>query len=210
MPMTQSSTSHGRGRPVNPEARNERMHQILDGARACFVERGFHASSIAQISAAAQVSTANIYQYYPSKEALVVALIEEDLKRHLDMIYRLVATDFRRVTVKDAFSNLFTTQEGHKIAVMRAEIASEGSRNADVAQMLRNSEATLIKAMFRGIRSAQETGRAPANVDPGWAIERISLAFEGIMRLYVFSPEEGGHLLDRLCVQVSETFYSND
>jgi AcrR family transcriptional regulator len=186
------------------------MHQILDGARACFVERGFHASSIAQISAAAQVSPANIYQYYPSKEALVVALIEEDLKRHLDMIYRLVATDFRYDTIKAAFSDLFTTQEGHKIAVMRAEIASEGSRNSDVARMLRNSESTLVKAMYRGVRSAQENGRAPADVDTAEAVERISLAFEGIMRLYVFSPEEGESLLDRLCVQVSKTFYFND
>lgn len=205
--MTRAIPPSSRGRPVNAQARNDRMHQILDGARLCFVERGFHASSIAQISAAAGVSTANIYQYYPSKDALVVALIEEDLRRHLEMVYRLIATDFRRESVRAAFSDLFTTEEGHKIAVLRAEIASEASRNPEAAALLQASEATLLQAFLRGVRSAQEAGRVPTGIEAAAAVERISLTFEGVMRLYVFSPDKGEQLLDQLCRQIAQTFY---
>ncbi|KAA0575172.1 TetR/AcrR family transcriptional regulator [Azospirillum sp. B21] len=196
-----------RGRPVNEQARQERMTQILDGARACFIARGFHASSTAEISAAAGVSVANIYQYYPNKEALIIALIEADLKRHHDMIVRFWANDLSVTAVKATLSDLFLTKEGHDLAVLRAEIASEGARNPDVAAMLRRSEAGLIQVLQRSILAARDEGRVPLHIDPIAVGERLSLAFEGIMRLYVFSPSDGAILLDRYYSQVADSLH---
>jgi AcrR family transcriptional regulator len=97
--MKNNASKGPRGRPVNEQAREERMAQILDGARGCLVQRGFHASSIAEIGAAAGVSVANIYQYFPSKEALIAALIAVDLERHHSLIARFWKTDFSRAAI---------------------------------------------------------------------------------------------------------------
>lgn len=193
------------GRPVNEQARHERMTQILDGARRCFVERGFHASSTAQISAAAGVSVANLYQYFPTKEALVAALIEVDLRRHSEMISRVWETDLSPQGIKQALEDIFLTKEGHDVAILRAEIASEGSRNAEVAEMLRRSEASLFELLRQSILAAQNAGRASPDLDPIRIGERLSLVFEGVMRLYVFSPSDGESLLDRYYGQLRET-----
>ncbi len=205
--MSKTRNPVQRGRPVNEQARHERMTQILDGARICFIGRGFHASSISEISATAGVSVANIYQYYPNKEALILALIEADLKRHHDMIVRFWAGDLGPAAVKGALNDIFLTKEGHDIAVLRVEIASEGARNPEVAAMLRRSEVGLIQVLQRSILAARDEGRVPRDIDPIAVGERLSLVFEGIMRLYVFSPSDGAILLDRYYSQVAESLH---
>ena len=203
--MKNSAPKAARGRPVNEQAREERMAQILDGARNCFVQRGFHASSIAEIGAAAGVSVANIYQYFPSKEALIAALIEVDLARHHSLIARFWNTDFSRAAIEDILADLFLTPQGHAIAVLRAEIASEGARNPQVAQLLRSSEAGLIAAVHAGIRAAQKKGLVAAGLDPDGVAERLSLVFEGLMRLYLFSPSDGKKFIGQYDSQLADT-----
>ena len=51
----ESTNEKALGRPVNSEARAQRRAQILDGARACFLRKGFHAATTAEISAEAGV-----------------------------------------------------------------------------------------------------------------------------------------------------------
>lgn len=203
--MKNSASKGPRGRPVNEQAREERMAQILDGARACFVQRGFHASSISEISAAAGVSVANIYQYFPSKEALIAALIEVDLQRHHSLIARFWSTDFSRAAIEDILADIFLTPQGHAIAVLRAEIASEGARNPQIAELLRNAESSLIAAVHRGIRAAQEKGQVATGLDPDDVAERLSLVFEGLMRLYLFSPADGKKFIAQYYSQLADT-----
>jgi len=49
--------------------------QILSGARAMFMEHGFASTSVEKIAKAAGVSKGTIYNYFPSKEILFVALV---------------------------------------------------------------------------------------------------------------------------------------
>ncbi|HBZ07200.1 TetR/AcrR family transcriptional regulator [Massilia sp.] len=203
--MKTSTSKAPRGRPVNEQAREERMAQILDGARSCFLQRGFHAASIAEISAAAGVSTANIYQYFPSKEALIVALVDVDLRRHYDFIARFWNTDFSRAAIEEVLADIFLTPQGHAVAVLRAEIASEGARNPQVAELLRSSEAGLLQAVHQGIRAARKNGRFAAHLDPDAVAERLSLVFEGLMRLYLFSPADGKKFIAQYYSQLADT-----
>lgn len=205
--MKTSTSKAPRGRPVNEQAREERMAQILDGARSCFLQRGFHAASIAEISAAAGVSTANIYQYFPSKEALIVALIEVDLRRHYDFIARFWNTDFSRAAIEEVLADIFLTPQGHAVAVLRAEIASEGARNPQVAELLRRSEAGLLDAVRQGIRAARKNDRFAADLDPDAVAERLSLVFEGLMRLYLFSPADGKKFIAQYYSQLADTLH---
>ena len=64
-------TKPKRGRPaVHPD----RRESILDAALHCFVERGFHGTSVPEIAARANIAAGTIYHYFESKEALVNAL----------------------------------------------------------------------------------------------------------------------------------------
>ncbi|MBL8808153.1 MAG: TetR/AcrR family transcriptional regulator [Rhodospirillales bacterium] len=62
-----------------PQSRADRRTRILDAAKACFVQHGFHSASMQQICAAAGMSAGNLYRYFPSKDALIEGLCERDL-----------------------------------------------------------------------------------------------------------------------------------
>jgi len=195
------------GRPVNEGAREKRLMQILDGARKSFIHKGFHASSLSYISANAKVSVANIYQYFSCKEALILTLIELDLQRHQALIARFWNSDFSRRTVKELLADLFLKPEGHAVAVLRAEIASEGARNPHVAGLLRSHELGLLEMLRAGIRRAQKRGQITSGLDPEVVTDRLSLVFEGTMRLYLFSPDNGEELIDKYYRQFADALH---
>ena len=56
---------------------SDRRRQILDAALEAFLERGYAATSIADIRARSGASTGSIYHFFPGKGALAQALLRE-------------------------------------------------------------------------------------------------------------------------------------
>lgn len=54
---------------------------LLAAATAVFAERGFHSASIREIARRAGFSVGGVYQFYPSKDELYVAVLEEGWAR---------------------------------------------------------------------------------------------------------------------------------
>lgn len=69
-----------RGRPAAGQDPAKRK-QIIDGARRVFIEMGFDAASMNDITRAAGVSKGTIYVYFNNKEELFECLIEEERKQ---------------------------------------------------------------------------------------------------------------------------------
>ena len=62
--------------PGRPRREDNRGRDVLAAAVELFASRGFDATSIRDIAAAAQVQPASVYYHYPSKEALLVAIVD--------------------------------------------------------------------------------------------------------------------------------------
>jgi AcrR family transcriptional regulator len=78
---TQTSASAGPrrrpGRPPGPDARRpERLEQILEAACRAILDRGFPATRIADIAAAARVSTGTVHYYFSTKDEVLVAALK--------------------------------------------------------------------------------------------------------------------------------------
>jgi AcrR family transcriptional regulator len=61
---------------ATPPPSADRRTQILEAALACFLERGYSATSIADIRKASGASTGSIYHFFDGKAALALALVE--------------------------------------------------------------------------------------------------------------------------------------
>ncbi len=60
-------------KPYVPEKRT----LLLEAALELFAERGFHGTAVPEIAAKANVAAGTLYRYFPSKEALVNVLYQE-------------------------------------------------------------------------------------------------------------------------------------
>ncbi|WP_327088909.1 TetR/AcrR family transcriptional regulator [Nonomuraea sp. NBC_01738] len=56
-----------------------RRRQILDAARRCFLRNGFHASSMQDVLAEAELSAGAVYRYFKSKDDIIAATASEAL-----------------------------------------------------------------------------------------------------------------------------------
>lgn len=69
-------------RPRVTKPPDERRREILDAATQLFRERGFDMTAVQAIAAKANVAAGTVYLYFPSKEAILVA-IQEDFEAGL-------------------------------------------------------------------------------------------------------------------------------
>ncbi|WP_219502994.1 TetR/AcrR family transcriptional regulator [Nonomuraea ceibae] len=56
-----------------------RRRQILDAARRCFLRNGFHATSMQDVLAEAELSAGAVYRYFKSKDDIIAATASEAL-----------------------------------------------------------------------------------------------------------------------------------
>jgi AcrR family transcriptional regulator len=88
-----------RGRPAAGQDPVKRG-QIIDGARRVFIEKGFEAASMNDITREAGVSKGTIYVYFANKEELFEALIEEERGTIFKNMYEVLdRTDDLRQTL---------------------------------------------------------------------------------------------------------------
>ncbi|HEU0183336.1 MAG TPA: TetR/AcrR family transcriptional regulator [Agromyces mariniharenae] len=71
--MPSRSTTNGRGYPKG----ERRKAEIVEAAFAAFASQGFRNASMVQIAAACGVSRAGLVHHFPTKEALLAAVLEE-------------------------------------------------------------------------------------------------------------------------------------
>lgn len=67
------------GKPVDGQWRDfsePSLPPLLQRALDCFVEQGYHGTTIRVIAARAGLSVPGLYHHYPSKQALLVAIVE--------------------------------------------------------------------------------------------------------------------------------------
>ena len=70
-----------------------KRQQIIEGARRVFIEMGFDAASMNDITRAAGVSKGTIYVYFANKEELFEALIEDERHRIFNDLYDALERD---------------------------------------------------------------------------------------------------------------------
>ncbi|MEZ5760544.1 MAG: TetR/AcrR family transcriptional regulator [Paracoccaceae bacterium] len=77
-------------RPVASDHEDKRQ-AILKTAARIFADEGYGRASMAQVAAACGISKANIYHYYPGKEALLFDILDSHLRELRD---RIVGQEF--------------------------------------------------------------------------------------------------------------------
>lgn len=140
-------------------AADAQRERILDAAQKCFIERGFHAASIASIADTAGMSAGLMYRYFKNKNAIVKAIIERELGHsgakiaelytRADLLSRIVGT-FRQWQLADPEA---------MNAALYLEMGAEATRDAEIAAAVAESDAWVRGEFQRWLgRSRAEGG----------------------------------------------------
>jgi AcrR family transcriptional regulator len=88
--MSERAAFQPRKTPKQRRSR-ETVDAILDATARVLVEEGYERATTNHIAAVAGVSVGSLYQYFPSKEALVAALVERHAEHMLAMLGQMAA-----------------------------------------------------------------------------------------------------------------------
>jgi AcrR family transcriptional regulator len=134
-----------------PEGLRERKkqrtrEQIVEAAMGLFAERGFQATTIADIAGAADIAPRTFFSYFPSKEAVVFHNVDRDLDRLAstlrDRLPGETAFDALRRWI-DAMFDEWMAEEDEALLRKRLCREDEGLANFESGMMARIHELVL-------------------------------------------------------------------
>ncbi|WP_164136695.1 TetR/AcrR family transcriptional regulator [Stenotrophomonas maltophilia] len=149
---------------MNRAERNEqRIAQILQAALQCFLAKGFHQTSMRDIAQAAGVSLGNLYNHFPGKEAIILAVAVAESEELAPLLQRLAVSDGDRAQVLAFLRDFHALCRQPEWATLAVEVLAESARNPAVAEAFaanrRQMQATLAEALQH---VAQRERRRPA------------------------------------------------
>ncbi len=131
-----------------------RQARITAAALVCFGRAGFHGASMQDICAEAGMSAGALYRYFPSKAAIIVAIVEAEREEHARMFAPLEHAADPLAALQllgEAFLSQQTTGTG---GMLTFDVIAEAGRNPEVQQAVEKTadfvRTTLCRAMTRG------------------------------------------------------------
>jgi AcrR family transcriptional regulator len=157
-------------RPLSSKGRQTRQ-SIEDAARRLFAERGFHGTTLADITAAAGRSPAAFYRYFDDKEDLLAVLAESFLRQAVDLPKIPDDSDFF-VSAVGVYWDMFKPNVGILVAV--DQLAAAEPRFALLRKRFRQFGTDIVSA---SVHRAQQQGYA-AELNADHTALAIALLFE--------------------------------
>jgi AcrR family transcriptional regulator len=167
-----------RGRPVDIAGREAKARAILEAAASVFARDGFHKASTNDICRAAGISSAGLYQYFASKEALILAIAEEHRRRDLRRTAALrdgpiLAAIARAAECAGPAEDPF--DDGRLVL----EIFAESARNPALREVLARAERDVLALLGQIAAEAQAAGDLRPDIAPDDAAQLMRCLFDG-------------------------------
>jgi AcrR family transcriptional regulator len=129
-----------------PRAEVQR-ERILCAAQKCFIEHGFHAASMANIAAAAQMSAGLMYRYFENKSAIVKAIVERQLQDGRAQIEQLHTSADLVASLLQTYRLWLTRDPSVMNPALYLEMSAEATRDPQIAAALQESDERIFEAL---------------------------------------------------------------
>jgi len=169
-----------------PETLIDRRQQILEAAMVSFAKRGFHQTSMHDISAEAGISVGLIYRYFKNKEEVIAALAAEHKKDIAELLERAGGAPILREAMEILFTSHCCEKSPQIISAFVVDLFAEASRNPRVAKVVRSVVKTKTDGVVDLIARSPEGRRLAPWLDAHEIAEMIFAVNDGTMMRSVF------------------------
>ncbi len=185
----------GAGRRRSKKIDGDARQLILDAAETLFAAQGFDATPTAALAAAAGVPKGLVFYYFPTKDAILSALMAERVPRNpIDDIASVVAPGdpVKSLINLDAALNI----RDHHSSVLRVIMWREADTHPDVRKQLRHMRDQLLDVTARVLQAS-----APVPVQPG-TLRACAAAW--VSAMFAIASTDRLHTLDGLTLPTAD------
>ena len=168
----------------------DRGAEILDRIKLVFARKGFEGASMQELAQAAQMSVGNFYRYFPSKAAIVTALVERDLAQIQDDFAAAHEADDKAaayLALAGAHMTCTTCDE----AALWSEIDAAAYRSPEIAAIRERLEATVRENIIAAMRSTERVGRPLTDAEMKTRAELAMILVKGLAKKRGFAEATG-------------------
>lgn len=150
------------------DASEPRALEILDSVKAIFATKGFDGASMQDLARAAGMSAGNFYRYFPSKSAIVTALVEREFAEARARFGEVLRSPEPQATFRALARDRMTGSEKLDASIW-SEIEAAANRRPELAELLgqveRELSGNLIAVLSRiaGLSEAETERRYRAH-----------------------------------------------
>ncbi|WP_256806051.1 TetR/AcrR family transcriptional regulator [Bradyrhizobium sp. Bra64] len=173
-------------RKVDPVKHEQKRGEILGAAIRCFIRDGFRGASTTDICTAAGISPGHLYHYFPSKEAIIEAMIDLGLAHAAERFEKILAAP-------DVIEALLTDIEETSLRFRPAQILNldglaEAARNPEFAKLIERHTETVRRMWSDFLRQAQSQGRVDPGLNPDATADVLIALIDGSRAMPIRNP----------------------
>lgn len=149
------------------EYRDARREQILSAAKRCFVRNGFHETSMQDLFAEAGLSAGAVYRYFASKDDVILAIAEENLRDVLALIHTFAADPHPGgigATLASVLEMIRQKNTDDALGPLALLVWAEALRNPALHQRFQESLTQLRRDLAKVVKKQQRAGTLPSGV----------------------------------------------
>jgi AcrR family transcriptional regulator len=144
---------------------------------------------MAEIARSAGMSVGHIYHYFENKEAIVVAIVENNQAEVLEIMDQIERSPGPLAhALVDAVSTGVDDCMDLSGTALMLEVLAEAARNPKVAEVVQSSDAVLRARMRDMLRKAAGPGQDPADPRLDDRVETLFTLFQGISIRAIRNP----------------------
>ncbi|MBR2688461.1 MAG: TetR/AcrR family transcriptional regulator [Aquamicrobium sp.] len=175
-------------RKVDPEKHEAKRQQILQAAVACFARKGFHRTSTAEICAEAGMSPGNLFYYFPNKQAIIAAIVEEERRQTADYFEGTIQSADLFAELLDFMDIVLELASDPTYLKLALEIAAEAMRDEEIGKLVTKNDNELQVALNTLLRNAAARGQVDPTLDPADSARWIAALIDGVFSRVAIDP----------------------
>ena len=174
-------------RKVDPVKHEQKRGEILGAAIRCFIRDGFRGASTTDICTEAGISPGHLYHYFPSKEAIIEAMIDMGLAHAAERFEKILAAP-------DVIEALLADIEETSLRFRPAQILNldglaEAARNPAFAEIIERHTEAVRRMWGNFLRQAQSQGRVDPELDPDATANILIAIIDGSRAMPIRNPK---------------------
>lgn len=153
-----------------------RRQEILDGARACFARYGYEGATVRRLEQTTGLSRGAIFHHYRDKDALFLALAEQDADRMADV----VAAQGLVQVMRDLLADPATAAESSWLGT-RLEVSRRLRTEPEFRERWSSHSAALTRATRERLERQRRAGTLRDDVPVAVLAQYLELVLEGLV-----------------------------